>query len=96
MNDVEVDKAIKIQGTQFDRKRVLDDHDVQSAKRMHEAGVSLRQIAKKFQVDWRTIKYNIDEEYRKYTLSKMSGIHTGNTRCDFAERVAYKRSLISK
>lgn len=96
MNDLEVDKAVKIQGTKFDRKRVLDDQDINYIKLMHKEGVSISQLAKMFQVNWRTIKYNIDDDYRKLMLSKVSGVHTGITRCGFADRVAYKRSLISK
>ena len=96
MSDLEVDRAVKIQGTPFDRKRKLTNKEVRYAKKLHEQGFPITKIAKAFKVSWQTIKYNIDPEYRKYVLSKVSGVHTGNLNCGFADRVAYKRSLISK
>ena len=96
MSDLQVDKAVAIQGTEFDRKRKLTNKDVRRAKLMRKSGATLTAIASTFKVDPRTIQYNIDDTYRTNILLKASGKHSGNQVHTFADRVAYKRSIISK
>lgn len=96
LDDVTLDKKVKIQGTQFDRKRKLKDKDWKKVSRMIKKGFNLTQIAEVFNVDPRTIRYGLDEDFRRKTISFMSGKHTGVDVCTFENRVDYKRTLIQK
>ena len=96
LDDVTLDKKVKIQGTQFDRKRKLKDKDWKKVNRMMKKGFNFTQIAEVFNVDPRTIRYGVDEEFRNRVISYMSGKHTGVDVCTFENRVTYKRTLIQK
>lgn len=102
MTDKELDKMVKISGTQYDRKRKLTDRQVASAKRMFtKNGKSLHYIADKFGVDYRTIRYHLDETYRKSRISQANtpdrkGASAKVYSQSLEERVAYKRKLIAQ
>lgn len=89
-----VDKEIRIQGTYFDRKRVCTKEDLKFAKKYLKKGFSHNQIANMLDMDVRTLRYNLDPEYRLRRLSQCTGKHTGNTYYDFNNRVSYKTALV--
>lgn len=94
-SDIRIDKTVKIQGTQYDRKRKLSDQDIAVIKKLVSRGKSIKDIAELFDVRPKTIRYNIDPDYRTYLLSSISGVHTGKLTRTFKDRVTYKRSLLT-
>ena len=48
LNDFELDKAVIIAGTQYDRKRVLNDKIIAKMKKDFRKGMSPKDIAKKY------------------------------------------------
>lgn len=96
MVDNKLDKAVKIQGTDFDRKRKVTFMMREQMKRMQKSGKTFREIAERFNVDPHTVKYNIDEKYRTYCKSYATGVHTGKTHLNKTNRVAYKRELVAE
>lgn len=90
-----LDKTVKIQGTIYDRKRVMNHLDIMNAKSMLRAGRKLNYVAAHYEVCTKTIKYNTDPEYRKTVLDKASGKHYGEV-ADIEERAEYKRSLLKR
>lgn len=95
MVDNELDKAVKIQGTDFDRKRKVTSKMRESMKRMQKEGKTFREIAERFGVDHRTVRYNLDPNYCTYCKVTTSGAHTGKTHISKNNRVAYKRDLVA-
>lgn len=96
MVDDKLDKAVKIQGTDFDRKRKVTSEMRDQMKRMKKRGKTFREIAERFNVDHRTVRYSIDEQYRTYCKAYASGVHTGKTHLNKTNRVAYKRELVAE
>lgn len=94
LNDFELDKAVIIAGTQYDRKRVLSDNLVAKMRKDYTKGMSPKDIAEKYGYNYRLVRYNIDEDYRARRIAQSPGKSTGNKICDMENRVAYKRSLI--
>lgn len=95
LSDRELDKVVIIAGTQYSRKRVLNDKTIAKMKKDFHKGMSYREIAEKYGCkDYRTVRYNIDMDYRARRIAQSPGKHTGIDVCDAANRVAYKRSLI--
>jgi hypothetical protein len=97
MTDHEVDKLIKIQGTDYDRRRKLKTKDITCIQRCYKRGVSLVDLARKYKVSPGTIKYHVDAKFK---------IAQNNTRASFGyapfdetaqrnSRVAYKRSILN-
>lgn len=93
MDGRELDKLVTIQGTEFDRKRALSDKMIKKLNKLHKKGLSVNEIRKKLNLNWHTVKYNVDPEYRAMHLSRC-GKHTGTTHITSQERIEYKRSLI--
>lgn len=96
MVDDKLDKTVKIQGTDFDRKRKVTSEMREQMKRMKNRGKTFREIAERFNVDHRTVRYNLDEQYRTYCKAYASGAHTGKTHLNKTNRVAYKRELVAE
>lgn len=96
LNDIEVDKLVKIQGTQFDRKRKLSDKDIKHIKKLLINNIDIEDIANIFGVTVHTIKYNTDPNYRAHSINIRSGKHYGETVMDMVNRATYKRSLVLK
>lgn len=95
LTDIQLDKKVLIQGTNFDRKRKLKYEDIAEAIDMYNAGVCVAEIARHFGVHPGTIRYNIIPGYREYLYSYMkSKTHDQNMKME--DRVAYKRELIKK
>lgn len=94
MDDVDLDKAVKIQGTQYDRKRKFTDAQVKQMIKLLGKGTKAKALAESFGTTVHTIKYNTDPIYRQAAINSRSGKHTGVTNMDFDNRVEYKRELV--
>lgn len=96
LSDLRLDAAVKIQGTDYDRKRKVTSKMVKKMLNMSKKGKSYKDIATKFGVSSLTVRYNLDKEFRSAFNAKRSGAHTGVTTMTFENRVAYKRNLVAK
>ncbi len=104
LEDKELDKVVKIAGTQHDRKRKINDKQIASAKRLIKKGKSFDYIIKKLKlkVTANTIRYHIDEEYRRYRIEHANygkpaaACKRGNYNEALKERAAYKRKLVAR
>lgn len=90
-----IDSIIKIQSTEFDRKRKYDDTQIAIIrKEFLENGMSVSDIAHKYNMNYTTVRYNVDDNFKASYNKKRDGKHSGVDVCDFLNRVAYKKSLI--
>ena len=93
MTDREVDRIIKIQGTDYDRKRKVTSDILNEIITMKNNGNNIHQIAKKLRLTDHAVRYNLDPEYRRKHLNKV-GKHTGKTNMNSNNRIDYKKELI--
>ena len=94
-DDDKLDSTVKIQGTQYDRKRKLSDKDLEKIKAKLKKNIPVEAIASEFNVSEWIIRYNTDEAFREHQLKlreKKSKTHINSM--DFEDRVAYKRALV--
>nr|DAD82716.1 MAG TPA: Protein of unknown function (DUF2481) [Siphoviridae sp. ctrpg19] len=97
LNNDRVNELIKIQSTEFDRKRKLTDAMRDAMRKAYKNGVSLKELSEKYDITTLAVRYNVDddyrEEYNKKRSRKYKDNHSGRTIFpdDLAE---YKKSLI--
>lgn len=94
LSDNKLDKMVKIQGTNYDRKRKVTKQMQTRMMQMLKAGKSINSIAEHFSVTPHTVKYNTDVEYKKWWNTSRDGKHYGANNSNATERGAYKRSLL--
>lgn len=92
--DPAIDKIVKIQGTNYDRRRKITYETIEKMHKMYNKGYSYKQIAEFFNTSVRNVRYNLDNEYRKEYNKKYPGSPTPFSRRRMHERVAYKRNLV--
>ena len=93
----EVDASVKIQGTNYDRKRKVTKDMKRRMEQMHESGKSYCYIADYYGVSYTTVRYNLDENYKK-RMNKKRNDYARNwkpTTATFNDRVEYKRELLN-
>ena len=95
LTDMELDRKVKIQGTMYDRKRKITDKTIKKMQRMAK-NKSAAEIAKELGLNYITVRYNVDPEFKKQYNAKRNGKHTGKTHITDNDRIAYKRSLVAK
>ena len=103
LSDKELDKVVKIAGTQYDRKRKISDKQIESAKRLVKKGKSFEYIIKKLKlnVTENTIRYHLDEAYRRYRIDhanygrSVAACKRGDYNEILKDRAAYKRKLVA-
>ena len=94
LSDTKLDKVVKIQGTNWDRKRKVTKQIQRRMVQMLNAGKSVSMIATHYGVTPHTVRYNTDPEYNEwYKTWRTSRKHYG-ANGSAAERGAYKRSLL--
>ena len=93
LNDYVLDKKIRIEGTQFDRRRKLSRDQVKTMQKLYRQGKALSELAVIFHVSVSTVRYHCDEQFKDYT-NGMRAFYAFNTRTDNKERIAYKKLLI--
>ena len=98
MSKIKFDSAVKIQGTEWDRKRRYTDKEVAMMKALYAGSLlgsyTVADIARMFHTYRVTVLYNVNPEYRKNHLARCSGKHTGVDWVDFNDRVNYKKKLV--
>lgn len=94
MDDLSIDTKIKIQGTNYDRKRKYTKEFFNQLKSEFDNGASIKELSVKYSMRADTIRYNIDSQYRsRYNARRKKGTHPVGT-MDFDNRVAYKKKLV--
>ena len=91
-----IDSMVKIQGTNYDRKRKVTKSMKRRMEQMYNAGKSYSTIANYFGVAYGTVRYNLDEDY-KASLNAKRNEYARNWQPDsstVAERVEYKKELL--
>lgn len=104
LSDRELDKVVKIAGTQYDRKRKINDKQIASAKRLVKKGKSFEYIIKKLKlnVTENTIRYHLDEAYRRYRIDHanydrpVAAWKRGDYNEILKDRAEYKRKLVAR
>jgi len=94
LKDNELDKKIKIQGTRFDRKRKVSNSTITRMRKMFDKGKSISEISNVTGLCYSTVRYNVDDNWRKHHIASLSGKHTGNTNITKEDRILYKRSIV--
>lgn len=94
MNDNLLDKKVKIQGTEYDRKRKISKATVSKMKKMAKKK-SISEIAKELGISYIGVRYNIDPEFKARHNATRDGKHTGKDHITKYNRVAYKRQLVA-
>lgn len=94
LKDNELDKKIKIQGTRFDRKRKVSNSTITRMRKMFDKGKSISEISNITGICYSTVRYNVDDNWRKQHIASLSGRHTGTTNITKEDRILYKRSIV--
>lgn len=95
MTNSTINANVSIQGTKFDRKRIIDPiNDVAKMKKLLNDGKSYSEVANIFGVTTGCVKYNVDSAFRERVLKSCSGKHFGTDHISASERAEYKRKLI--
>ena len=96
-DDKTLDAKVKIQGTEFDRKRKYDFKTVEDMRYLYIVkGKSISEISKIFEIPYTTVAYNVDEDFKVNFNAKRSGKHTGKDNITKENRAQYKRYLVKK
>ena len=95
MNDNDLDRAVKIRDTKFDRKRKYTEDEYLAAEKFLKKGESYKEVEKRLGISSKMLKYHFDEEYRNTYNMWRDGKHYGKTHLNKANRVQYKRSLVA-
>ena len=103
-SDTKVDSMVKLQGTNYDRRRKVTKSIKHRMEQMYNAGKSYYKIAEHFGVDPRTVRYNLDENYRQSDIygrvmrakknNKKHNSTKDSNRITLADRAEYKRNLM--
>ena len=102
LSDVEVDRVVKIAGTQYDRRRVVTEKMLKQARKYLKKGKDYDYISRKLHLDARTIRYHLDDEYRaqrkknaRTAGSKVCPLTYEESVSRLVERASYKKSLVA-
>lgn len=94
MTDDKLDTTVKIQGTQYDRKRKVTDKLVEKMLKMAKRK-DYKEIASELGLTYRTVRYHTEPLFRSNYIKGLSGKHTGKDKITMTDRVAYKRELVA-
>lgn len=95
MTDDALDATVKIQGTEYDRKRKVAPATLKKMASMYKKKSSISEIANKLGLNYLTVRYNVDPVFKAEFNAKRDGKHTGKDNITIKDRVAYKRSLVA-
>lgn len=96
MTDYIIDRIVRLEGTDYDRRRKLSTQDVVKIRKAYVAGYSITKLASMFGVSYLTIKYHIDEDF-KTDIKKRRACYAPSAYDATAQRrdrIAYKKSIL--
>ncbi len=96
LSNTVIDKIVKIQGTNYDRKRVLTDKDRKKMLKLYSKGLSVQALAQRFNVSECCVKYNVVPNWKTIFNATRSGLHTGVNNITANDRALYKRTLVKR
>lgn len=94
LTDDKLDKAVKIQGTKYDRKRKFSDDLIRKMTKLCKKN-GYKEVASKLGISVRDVRYHTDPIFRHNYIMSLSGKHTGKDNITKTNRVSYKRQLIA-
>lgn len=95
LNDMELDKAVKIKDTDFNRNHKLTHEQIKAIRKAFNKGTSITKLAEQYGVAYPTIKRHVDESFRlKVNADRKLYASYITTTNDLHERAQYKRQLI--
>ena len=97
MTDFEIDKVVKIEGTDYDRRRKLSTKDVAKIQRDYKKGKSITQLSLKYNVAYGTIHYHVDKVFKE-NIKKKRNRYAASAQNPVAQRisrVAHKRAILA-
>lgn len=98
MNNEDLDKEVKIEGTQYDRKRRYTDAEIKKWRKLYNNGngMTISELSHKFDVPYNTIHYHVDDLFKLIFNKNRDGSHTGVDTITMDERATYKRQLLKR
>lgn len=99
LSDSEINKLVKIKGTQYDRRRKISDKELILINDLYDKGKSYREIAEQVGYSPRLVRYHLDNEFRHRLIGHMTGEPVRNKKTiseSFHDRAAYKRDLVAR
>lgn len=96
LSDSALDRAVKTQGTDFDRRRKITKNMAGKITRaMNKKDANMTKLAKELGVERRAIRYLLDEEYREREHKRLSKYKYSSSKSGaLQERATYKRELV--
>lgn len=96
LDDQTLDARVKIQGTEYDRKRKYNFKLVNEMRQDYIFGMSISAISKKYNIPYTTVAYNVNEDFKQSYNAKRNGKHTGIDTITSEDRAQYKRTLVKR
>lgn len=99
-SDYVVDKAVKIAGTNYDRRRKVTSYMRKRMIEMYESGKTIHSISDRFGVSYDAVKravnssFNESEKKRKNEVNKRYNYRVEYSRKRMSDRANYKRQLL--
>lgn len=93
-----LDKIVKLEGTDYDRRRKLKNKDIIDIRKDHNRGATISSLAKKYNVSYNTIHYHVDEDYKQFHNQRR--LNSVRSCCNNSEyrnsRIKYKKSILAR
>ena len=101
-SDSKLDSMVKIQGTNYDRRRKVTKSMKHRMEQMYNSGKSYYTIGDYFNVSPKTVRYNLDENFRQNDIDARSKRAKNSAKKvdasvkakSTADRIAYKKELM--
>lgn len=65
MTNYALDRIVKLEGTDYDRRRKLKNCQIATIRRARSNGASIAALASAYKVSYNTIKYHVDAGFKK-------------------------------
>lgn len=98
LSDHDINKVVKIQGTQYDRRRKISDKELELIADLYEQGESYSGIADQVGYSPRLVRYHLDANFRRKCIDLMTGesVRSKSPVEEMHDRAAYKRDLVAR
>jgi len=96
LSDNQLNKAVRIQGTDYDRRRKVTKEIKYRMQRMYDSGKDYKYIANHYGVAPNTVRRNLDESFRRNEdLARKYRARSSSIK-DWRGLSLYKRALIER
>ena len=96
MTDANIDRIVRLENTNYDRRRKLKIEDVRRIRALHTQGYSIPKLAKMYNVTYPTIKYHLDSNFKAEAIKnrKFYAFSEVDFNAYRADRIAYKKKIL--